>query len=204
MSRLTVNAAIDRVLAPEGFERLNRDTWRRKQPGFVDEIDIQIASSFDKLTVNIAMVDEVNRELMSSHNGLQVHINHDVNERLGILLTGRDKWWARSDPGAPAELSEGLMTHGLPFLARMRTLTGFKEFLIKDIGAGRWGTTASRLNLAVVLWRLGDPVAGAKLLEGPPPRFLGEKFRAEIDDFRRWLQSKGAEAQPAHGQGDPP
>ncbi len=70
-----------------------------------------------------------------------------VTVRIGTLMSGTDRWWRR-DPNGPAELSEPIKVHALPYFDRVRTL---EDQAAKWFGRGssRGWHAPSRIYLAI-------------------------------------------------------
>jgi hypothetical protein len=182
MSRLTYGTALDRLLAPEGFQRQGRD-WIRIQDGFEDCVNLQV-SQYAGTTANISTKDLATETLLDEALGPGgLTLKYPDTVRIGELMDGADHWWKR-DPKGPAELSAAVTIHALPYFRARRSLLDQAYWFGRQ--GKRWGRY--QLHLAATLFRLGEIAEAIEVASYAPPRWLGDGWKARAERFRHWLE----------------
>ncbi len=187
MTRLTYKRALDLALAPHGFVRNGTD-WKRECGEVEHWVDLQKSWIDGGLTINLfaknleteRMIKAVPCEFI---NGISVS-----GQRIGYLIDGRDRWW-KNNPDGPTELAEAMVTFGLPWFERVKTL---EEQAAEWYGRGRktpWrGTNHSAL--AMTLYRLGEYDEALAVFDGPVRRTANPTYVAKGRCVQRWLQAE--------------
>lgn len=128
---LNVVDGLDAALRPLGFRR-RRNTWNRTVEAFVDVIDVQRSKSRTHIWVNLGVADpETYKRTWDAE--LPAFVDEGlctVRERLGILLTGLDRYWDLDEPSAPINIRTAIVETGLPFLDRMHGREALVDFLV--------------------------------------------------------------------------
>lgn len=186
----TYRGALDNVLTPEGFVR-DGSEWIRTRGDMWESVDLQV-STIAGTTANLVMKDLETERMLGEALGVRKsnHINA-ISIRIGNLINGFDRWW-RQDPNGPAELSQALVTYGLPYFDRVKTL---EEQAARWYGRGgkRWHGK-SLICLAITLYRMGELDEACAELSVPTPRTAIPAAVANVQTVRRWLGCERADA----------
>jgi len=196
MTKASFNRAIGDAIEPAGFclvEDKRRDrTWRRQSGDYRQSIQIR-TSSFDLKTASIYVgVADVAlwREIKAASPSWPWPVLDNVEKNLGHLMGPYVDDWERSDPRAQTAAVEAIAGHAIPFIERVSSREGMRDYLEEFLGNSRgvrWGTGAKiRWDLAVIHLWLGNPQRGCDLLDDPPRRFReGEHSGPVIETIRR-------------------
>jgi hypothetical protein len=130
-----ITDALHPLLKSVGFKRV-RSTWNRAADPFIDVVNVQIAKSLVGVWVNLGVADPRAYELIWRAPPPRQFSEADAiaRARLGELITGRDRWWELSDPGAGDEIANALESHGLPFFDGMHTYGAVERWLANEPG----------------------------------------------------------------------
>lgn len=156
MSAASLVARFDRELAPKGFTRKNA-TWNREQDSMVDVIDIQVSKSGDTVTMNAGVLS---RQIYFTCWGRDAEPFIEepfctVRARVGQLLDNKDRWWDVSGASVADEMVGCLEVQILPFLERIRSLEGMRDWLAST-GAPSPKSPLPSICFAVLQSQLGD------------------------------------------------
>jgi len=164
MNQKTVIAKLDALLIPLGFAR-QKFTWNLRSASVVDVVDVQLSKAGDAVTVNAGVLDpEVHVALWGSKPPETVEQpTCTVCARIGELIDGRDKWWQLSEGSTPADVTEAVATHVVPFLARVSTHAGMKQWLL-DSAVEKKRYPPPIISLAIIKSLSGEAVEACKLL----------------------------------------
>jgi len=185
MSRRTYAAALDDVLVPMGFKRGER-SWSRTVGTMLEEIGLQksqIAGTTAKLWSKDLATEELLRQAIPWKRPLDLLPSV---YRIGTLMSGNDRWW-KNDPDGPIELAEAIKTHAPLFFEARRNL----EDQARCFGRAepRWkpGSTASRIYLALTLYRMGEMEEARAVLQNPP-KTAPASWLAQAESVRKWIE----------------
>lgn len=185
MAVITFAKAVNDILEPAGFVRIDKESWSREDEDYHDLIDIQIQSNLTKITVNVYFINKSVRDEIASINLDNTSLSiFPVNVRLNEISRDCAQWWVRSDPDARQDMARCVMTHGLPFLERMRAPESMAKQL-EPICKGRWGSPA-RLHLAVIYRRLGREADACAMLSNVSTRSSPDMLALFADMRRRY------------------
>ncbi|UTP40250.1 DUF4304 domain-containing protein [Phenylobacterium sp. LH3H17] len=156
------------MLQPAGFTRNGRN-WIRIRDGFEDCVNLQVSSRAGT-TANISYKDLAtdaiwNEAVPPDAPGLYYH----ATVRIGQLMDRTDHWWRR-DPNGPRELSQAIVTYGLPFLDSCRPLANQAASFGR--GETKWFNARLRIGLAITLYRMGEHDEACAALANPPKHLL--------------------------------
>lgn len=181
MNQKTIVAKLDALLMPLGFVR-QKFTWNRRSASVVDVIDVQISKAGDAVTVNAGVLDlEVHVALWGSKPLENVEQpTCTVCARIGELIDGRDKWWQLSEGVTPSDVSEAVATHVVPFLARVNTRAGMKQWLL-DSSVEKKRYPPPIISLAIIKSFSGEAVEACKLLADLQKKATGA-WRARVTE----------------------
>lgn len=185
MTHRSFAAAIDEVLEPIGFTRQGK-TWTRKFGTVNEHVGLQ-ASSVAGTTANLWSYDAATNDLLKVaipwKQGAGMVL---ATRRIGQLMNGYDRWW-KSDPDGPTELAEAIRTHAPLFFEGRRSLKDQARCFGR--AEPRWtsGNTASRIYLALTLYRMGEVEEACAVLQNPP-KTAPASWLAEAESVRKWLE----------------
>lgn len=180
MSAASIIARLDRELTPKGFRR-KKATWNREQDSFVEVIDIQTSKGGDTVTMNAGVLS---RSVYSACWGRDAEPFIEepfctVRARIGQLLDNKDLWWDVSDVSAIDEMTDCLEGRILPFLERMRSLGGMRDWLAST-GVPSSKSPLPSICFAVLQSQLGDTDDACAVLADLERKTLGAwKARAQ-------------------------
>jgi hypothetical protein len=156
MSAASIISRLDCELAPKGFRR-KKATWNREQDSLVEVIDIQTSKTGDSVTMNVGMLSRLVYSASWGRNA-EPFIEEPfctVRARVGQLLDNKDLWWDVGDMSAVDEMTDCLEQRVLPFLERMRSLDGMRDWLVST-GVPSSRSPLSSIYFAVLQSQLGD------------------------------------------------
>jgi len=182
------NEKIRVILGEAGFApRRSGLEWVRESDHFVDVIDIQYSKSLERLTVNVSTLNKAIRSIIDevTPESSRVGSFYTISTRLGQLIDGKDRWWNRRNTDGILEICDAIKTRALPFLERMHSLEGLRDYLAPE-GGERWGNVTPRLDLAVILSQLGEIERACELLNNPTRRLLPQEL-AKVQAVKRRL-----------------
>jgi hypothetical protein len=152
----------------------------------LEEIDLQ-KSQIAGTTANLWSKDLATEELLRQ----AIPWKHPLDlipsvYRIGTLMNGNDRWW-KNDPDGPIELAEAIKAHAPSFFETRRSL----EDQARCFGRAepRWkpGSTASRIYLALTLYRMGEMEEARAVLQNPP-KTAPASWLAQAESVREWLE----------------
>ena len=184
MTRKSYTAALDEVLKPVGFTRQGKD-WSRRIGTVVEHIGLQV-SSIAGTTANLWSYDEATNDLLKEAIPWKSDVGMVLRAwRIGTLMDGYDHWW-KNDPNGPAELAVAIKVHAAPFFEARRSLEDQARLFGR--AQPRWtrGNTASRMYLALTLYRMGELEEACAALRNPP-RTAPASWLARAESVRKWL-----------------
>jgi len=184
MTRMSYVAAVDSVLKPIGFTREGKE-WSRRVGTMSEHIDLQV-SSIAGTTANLWSYDTETSELLKKAIPWKADVGMVLSAwRIGDLMNGNDRWW-KNDPNGPSELAEALRIHAPPFFEARRSLEDQARFFGR--AEPRWfrSGTASRIYLALTLYRMGELEEACIALQNPP-RTAPASWLAQAESVRKWL-----------------
>ncbi|THD63925.1 DUF4304 domain-containing protein [Phenylobacterium sp.] len=184
MSRRTYAAALNDVLAPMGFERGER-SWSRTVGTVLEEIDLQ-KSQIAGTTANLWSKDLATEELLRQAIPWKRPLDLLPSVyRIGTLMNGSDRWW-KNDPNGPAELAEAIRVHAPAFFEGRRSLEDQARLFGRAEPRWKPSGTASRMYLALTLYRMGQKEEACAVLQSPP-RTAPASWLAQAESVRNWL-----------------
>lgn len=193
MKKQPISRAVGDILVERGFRKSGRSEWIREIDGYVDQVDTQIASSLDQITINLKILDEQVRSVIRAaypENPFAGSIS-PVHVRLPIIMTGYDQWWSRSDPDTPRQMAEAIGLHALPFFESLHSAEAMLVYL-QARGSIKWRAPEARINVALILDRLGHTKEAIAALSDPPRRVSGP-WLDTVEALRRYVaESEGA------------
>jgi len=191
MSGPSYGKALDAILKPYGFARDGND-WIRIRDGMREAVNLQV-SGVAGVTANISAYDLETARIVSEIPSKEPLFLVIPSMRIGQLIDGYDRWWKKDSKG-PAELSEAVRRHGLPYFDRVRTL---EEQARHWYGRGdRKGWHGpSLIGLAVTLYRMGEIEEACAELSRPTPKTAIPSWVARVHSVRQWLGCDGLETQ---------
>ena len=184
MTRKSYVVALDEVLAPMGFKRTEKQ-WSRVVGTMREEVSLQW-SQFAGTTANLWSKDLATEELLRQAIPWKRTALLASIDRIGELMRGNDRWW-KNDPNGPAELAEAIRVHAPPYFEGKRSLEDQARLFGR--AEPRWmpSGTASRMYLALTLYRMGELEEACAALRGPPPRTAPTSWVAQAESVRKWL-----------------
>jgi len=184
VTRKSYTAALDEVLKPMGFARHGKE-WSRQIGTVVEHVDLQV-SSIAGTTANLWSYDEATNDLLKEAISWKPDVTMALSAwRIGTLMDGYDRWW-KNDPNGPVELAEAIKVHAPPFFEGWRSLEDQARLFGR--AQPRWtrANTASRMYLALTLYRMGELEEACAALRDPP-RTIPASWLAEAESVRKWL-----------------
>ncbi len=179
MSTASIISSLDRELASKGFRR-KKATWNRDCGSLVDVIDIQTSKGGNAVTLNAGVLSR-SIHLTCWGQEAEPFIEEPlctVRARVGQLLDNKDVWWDVNSSGVSDEIVGCLGARIFPFLERMRTPEGMRDWLLST-GIPSLRYPLPSLYFAVLQSQLGDVRAAAVLLADLEHKALGAwKIRA--------------------------
>ncbi len=126
-----------------------------------------------------------------------------VDERIGTLIDGYDRWWKSDEPNGPSEMADTVIRYGLPWFDRVRTLEEQAENWCarKTVLMDRSYHGRSLVHLALTLYRMGEVREACDVLRKPVPRTAIESSVRDVAKVRKWL---GCESVEQSGGGQTP
>ena len=185
MKKLNYNTAVDYVLRLAGFVR-DKQFWRRFTDDFVDMADVKISSNFEKVTINLQIVERRTFEIYSGQPAdAETRYYHcPVDRRLNMIITEYDRWWPRGDPETPSLMLEAIRDHGLPYFDKMHSLEAM-ETHIRKVVAKPWRDQRGTVFLAITLCRMGRIEEALDLIKDPPAERDYRYSHKEVEVFRQ-------------------
>jgi hypothetical protein len=184
VTRKSYTAALDAVLKPMGFTRQGKD-WSRQVGTISEHVGLQV-SSIAGTTANLWSYDVATNDLLKEAIPWKAEIAMVLSPwRIGILMTGYDRWW-KNDPNGPDELAQAIKVHAPPFFEARRSLEDQARFFGRAEPRWKPGNTASRIYLALTLYRLGEVEEACAALQSPP-RTAPASWLAQAESVRKWL-----------------
>jgi len=152
------------LLKSRGFARKGR-VWNRVDSAYIDVVDVQVSKFGERCTINLGVIDrDVYRACWDTE---PPDFSRDeqctVRDRLGILLTGYDRWWPLDDESGWLEAIAAVQDEGLAFLAKMHSAAAMEAFLRASSG-GQPRYPPEAISLALLRCRQGDSAEGCHLL----------------------------------------
>jgi hypothetical protein len=191
MARLSYPKALDEALRPHGFAR-DRDNWVRIRGDMWECVNRQ-SGWLGGVTVNLFKKDLETEKLYIEIFGPDApRAGVGIDERVGGLIDGYDRWWTKDEPDGPQEMARAVVTHGLPWFDRVQTLEdqAANWYGQDDIQANeaRYGQT--NLLLALTLWRMGW-YEDVDRLARRAPRKTSHPWEIEsMARLREWLEGQ--------------
>jgi hypothetical protein len=184
MTRKSYAAALDEVLKPMGFARDGRE-WSRRVGTVVETVGLQV-STIAGTTANLWFYDAATNDLLKEAIPWKPDVTMVLRAwRIGTLMNGYDRWW-KNDPNGPDELAEALRIHAPPFFERWRSLEDQARYFGRAEPRWKPGGTASRIYLALTLYRMGELEEACAAL-ATPPRTAPASWLAQAESVRKWL-----------------
>lgn len=173
MTAQPIARSLDTDLRPAGFRRSGL-RWNRPGEGLVDVIDLQVAKSGGRLTVNLGVYDRLVEYVVWGERPRPFISPPDctVQTRLGFLIDGGDRWWP-IDVDSVNQISQALLGHGLPWLLRTQSRPAMIDFLISR-GVARDLYPLPALQLAVLYHFVGEANESTRIIEHIRSRAGGE------------------------------
>lgn len=163
----------DRKLKPKGFRR-KKATWNRGRDAFVEVIDVQTSKDGDSVTLNAGVLSLSIYSLCWGRDA-EPFIEEPfctVRARIGQLLDNKDLWWEVGDTRAIDDMTDRLERQIFPFLERMRSLGGMRDWLAST-GVPSPKSPLPSLCFAVLQSQLGDMDNACAVLSDLEHRALG-------------------------------
>jgi Domain of unknown function (DUF4304) len=173
MSAASLIARLDRELTPRGFSR-KKATWNREQGSLVEVIDIQTSKGGDAVTMSAGVLSRPNYFACWGRDA-EPFIEEPfctVRARVGQLIDNRDRWWDVSSAGVAEELVDCLAARIFPFLERMQSLEGMRDWLTST-GVPSPISPLPSICFAVLQAQLGDVGAACTVLAELERKALG-------------------------------
>ena len=184
---------LDGLLAPLGFTRIAR-TWNRRRDRLIDSVDIQKHAVLDSITMNAGVFDpDVHKIVWSEPLPAIAEVpSCTVNERVGMLIDGFDRWWSLEDQRTVDALSAALTEHVLPYLDRMHTRSAMLTTLdAYDMAKRKY--PLPRIHAAVLKWLAGDSNGCRDDLRALRKAARGD-WTKKVDELERTLFEDGHSA----------
>lgn len=184
MTQKSYVAALDEVLKPMGFIREGRK-WSRSVGAIVENVALQW-SQFAGTTANLWSRDTATDALLREAIPSEPEVGFAFGStRIGYLIDRNDRWW-KNDPNGPTEMAEAIRLHAPRFFEAQRSL----EDQARGFGRAepRWkpGAAASRIYLALTLYRMEEIQEACEALQ-KPPRTTPPLWLARAESVRQWL-----------------
>jgi len=185
--KISFPKAVGAVLADAGFALSTRNEWVRSHGDYVDRVDLQISRGFDQITVNLHILDDRVRSAIQSAHPTDPFLASfsPIHVRLPTIMSGYDKWWIRSDPDGPAKVAEAVKTYALPFFDGLHSPEAMLAYL-QVRGSIQWRNPTARMNVALILHRLGRTSEALSALDDPPRRIEG-RWLETVEALRRYV-----------------
>lgn len=123
------DAAHSTVLSPAGFRR-RKLRWNRRVDDVVDVVAVIRSKSGESVDLMVGVCHpDLNKYLWGPDSDFVDDADCVVRVDLGELLGQESRIWRPADPTDVAELTQGLETVGLPWLARMHHPSSAIQFL---------------------------------------------------------------------------
>ncbi len=180
MTAALIISSFDQVLAPMGFNR-KKTTWNRETGSLVEVIDIQISKGGELATMNAGVLSR-SIYFVCWGRDAEPFIEEPfctVRARIGQLINNLDIWWNVGGKSAPEEMIECLIAQILPFLERMQSLKGMRDWLAST-GMPSPKNPLPSICFAVLQSQLGEVVSACEALAELERKALGAwKARAQ-------------------------
>lgn len=198
MTSRSYSGALDDALRPLGFQR-NGDDWVRVRGDIREWVNRQ--SGRLGVTLNLQVADIETNRLFADifrEEGLLELFRPYV--RIGQIIDRHDRWWRSDQPGGPQDMIEALITDGLPWLDKTRTLEQQAEdwYARSAYLNVRSYNANSLIGLALTLYRMGEIQEACEVLRKPVTRRAIPSGVAKVAKLREWL---GCRAGPAIDKG---
>ncbi len=186
VTRISYAKALDKALSPHGFTR-DGDDWIRIRGDMWECVNRQ-SSWLGGVTVNLEMKDleteKLFLEIFAPSGAIQMQ---PISVRIGNLIDGYDRWWEKDEP--VSSLTEAVLQYGLPWFERVRTLPQQAEnwYGRKTALTGRGYHWPSLVELALTLYRMGEPAEACEVLRKPVPRTAIQSAVDKVARTRAWL-----------------
>jgi len=182
-----------------GFTRQGKE-WSRQIGPVVEHVYLQV-SPIAGTTANLWSYDEATNDLLKEALSWKPDVTIVLSAwRIGTLMDGHDRWW-KNDPNGAVELAEAIKVHAPPFFEGWHSLEDQARLFGR--AQPRWtrANTASRMYLALTLYRMGELEEACAALRDPPrtipaswlvrPRACGNGsgVRAYDAGLMEWLAS---------------
>ncbi|WP_068878231.1 MULTISPECIES: DUF4304 domain-containing protein [unclassified Phenylobacterium] len=187
MSGASYIKALDRALTPLGFVRESGD-WVRRRGEIQDQVDLQKSSIDGGVTVNLFAKNLETERILKSIPCEKQLGTRQFGQRIGELIDGRDRWW-KNDPEGPAEVTEAVLLHGIPWFECVRSLEDEASVWYGRGTTGFWRKPNLTV-LAVTLFRLGALEEALALFQEPVPKTAIPTLVTEGRCVQRWLQDQ--------------
>jgi hypothetical protein len=181
--------ALDAALRPLGFSRKG-DDWTRVRGDMWECVNRQ-SSWLGGVTVNLLMKDleteKLYLEIFSASGAIQMP---PTDTRIGELIDNYDRWWSRDEPDGARSMVEAVVTYGIPWFDRVRTL---EEQAANWYGrstavSDRGYHSQSMIKLALTLFRMGELQEACDVLRKPVPKRAHPKWVEDVARVRAWLE----------------
>ena len=188
MTRRSFPKALDDALRPFGFTR-HGDDWIRVRGDMWECVNRQ-SSWLGGVTANLRIKDLETEKLfleVFGHEGWTQMPWVDV--RIGQLAHGHDRWWKTDEPDGPADLAASVVTFGLPWFDRVRSLEDqAKNWYARETALTSRGYFGpSLVGLALTLYRMGEVEEACRVLRKPVPKTAIPTNVEKVSRVRDWL-----------------
>jgi hypothetical protein len=187
VSRKSFTKALDEALTPLGFKR-DGDDWIRVRGDLWDCVNKQTAMYFGT-TFNLYKKELETEKLYLAIFGPTGATRLPLSGvRLNSIIGGRDQWWRSDDPDGPSDMVEALLTHGVPWFDKDRTLGEQADQLrrIKPPPHGRYYGWLL-VWLAMILYRMGERDEACAVLRRPIRRTESPAHVEKVARVRAWM-----------------
>lgn len=173
--------ALDRALAPLGFQR-NAMDWIRVRGDLWERVTLY-ASWLGGVTVELSMKDLETEKLFLAALPEQGSMPFEI-VRIGELIDNYDRWWGKDDDRD--DLVEKVLTYGLPWFDRVRTLEEQALCWYRRDRPDAWHVWLI-IQLALTLHRMGETEEACAVLRRQPPKLALPVHIEEVGRVRRWM-----------------
>jgi hypothetical protein len=178
--------ALDEALRPFGFKR-NGDDWIRVRGDMWECVNRQ-SSWLGGVTTNLYMKDleteKLFLEIFAPEGAIQMP---PISTRVGTLIDGYDRWWSKDEPNGPADMAEAVVTYGLPWFDKVRTLEEQAAHWFGRRTASRGYHGQPMIGLALTLYRMGELEEACETLRRPVPKTAIPASVKSVASVRKWL-----------------
>lgn len=187
MTRISYAKALDEALRPLGFKR-SGDDWVRIRGDMWECCNRQSSwrggVSVD-LLINDLETEKLYLEIFAPYGAIRMP---PIDVNVGILC-GDKQWWQADTPDGPKKLADLVVSCGLPWFDRVRTLEEQAAYW-----CGRETALSSRgyhwpslVRLALTLYRMGEKSEACQVLRKPVPKTTIPASAARVAKVREWL-----------------